>query len=75
MTELMRLVVEGVAAFYVERGATYCSRCGDYNYDDKTLICLTCTYPDHPMSRIYLDARDTEPWVDAHLWDAAAQPS
>jgi ribosomal protein L37E len=35
----------------------HCDRCGDVNYDTATAtrVCLTCTYPDHPCSRAYLD--------------------
>lgn len=38
------------ALFFVDPGAVFCSRCRDTNYDERTLVCLTCTYPDHPMS-------------------------
>jgi len=38
----------------------WCDRCGDRNYDDKTRVCQTCTYPDDPCSRAYLDARTAE---------------
>jgi hypothetical protein len=35
----------------------HCDRCGDTNYDPDTRVCLTCTYPDDPSSRAYLDGR------------------
>jgi ribosomal protein L37E len=35
----------------------HCDRCGDTNYDPHTRICLTCTYPDDPSSRAYLECR------------------
>jgi ribosomal protein L37E len=35
----------------------HCDRCGDTNYDEDTLVCLTCYYPDDPCSRAYLEAR------------------
>jgi len=34
----------------------WCDRCGDTNYDENTLVCFTCTYPD--KERGYLDSRE-----------------
>lgn len=41
--------------FLVPHAVEHCPRCGDTNYDDDR-ICLTCTYPDDPCSRAFLDA-------------------
>lgn len=47
--------VDGEVGFFVV--GDWCDRCGDQNYDETTRACLTCTFPDHPCSRAYLDAR------------------
>ncbi|WP_020525850.1 hypothetical protein [Catelliglobosispora koreensis] len=65
--------LEGEAAFYVERGALSCKRCGDCNYDENTLICITCTHPDDPSSKAYLDVSEPTNDKDRELdakWDA-----
>jgi hypothetical protein len=46
--------VAPIVGFFV--GGEWCGRCGDQNYDPATKLCLTCTYPNDPCSRAYLDA-------------------
>lgn len=36
----------------------WCDRCGDINFDAKIRECLTCTFPDDPCSRAYLEAQE-----------------
>lgn len=57
MTDLVvrPAAVEGEVGFLVLDA--WCDRCGDTNYDEATRVCLTCTFPDDPCSRAYLEAR------------------
>ncbi|GAA2347433.1 hypothetical protein [Dactylosporangium salmoneum] len=57
MTDLVPspVVLEGAIGFLVT--GHWCDRCGDTNYDPATRECLTCTFPDDPCSRTYLEGR------------------
>jgi hypothetical protein len=54
--EIYRPVIEPTQIGFLVTGDR-CDRCGDVNYDEDTLVCLTCTYPDDPCSRAFLEAR------------------
>lgn len=53
MKELASAVAVPDAVGFLVDGDGRCYRCFDVNSDDG--ICLTCTYPDDPDSRAYLD--------------------
>lgn len=63
-------MAEDVIGFFVT--GDRCGRCGDVNYDDRTRICLTCTYPNDPSSRAYREGFTAAPSVviDGELVDA-----
>lgn len=42
--------------YFVPRIHDRCTRCGDQNYDGDTRVCHTCTYPDHPCSRVHWES-------------------
>jgi hypothetical protein len=50
---LAPVAVEGDVGFLVL--GDWCDRCGDTNFDEATRVCLTCTYPDDPCSRAFLE--------------------
>jgi hypothetical protein len=54
--EVRRPVIKPSQVGYLVLGE-WCDRCGDTNYDARTRVCLTCTFPDDPCSRAYLEAR------------------
>jgi ribosomal protein L37E len=65
-------VVEPTQVGFLVTG-DWCDRCGDQNYDGETRVCLTCTYPDDPCSRAYLDQSESIPDLLAHQWRTASQ--
>jgi ribosomal protein L37E len=50
--------LDGTPGFYVPAGQHHCPHCGDTNFEEVTRLCMTCTYPDHPLSyRAYDEAK------------------
>jgi len=57
-TQIEPYLASGEAGYFVPRTHDHCTRCGDQNFDGTTRVCLTCTYPDHPCSRVYWESRE-----------------
>lgn len=54
---LATVTIQGEVGWHVPPGQDWCQRCGDTNYDGRTRLCLTCTYPEHPCSAVHWEVR------------------